>query len=156
MHAHALIVEDSPAMAERIGELLDAAGLHVIAKDATEDGAIGSCDRHRVDVAVIDLQLAQGTGFGVIRHLRKARPANATCIVVFTNHAVPALKVAALKPAPITSWTRQRTSRRWAASPPAQARELEATRDEAQPCTHGNPPGWCDLCVADAARGIAA
>jgi CheY-like chemotaxis protein/uncharacterized protein YegP (UPF0339 family) len=45
---------------------------------------------------VVDLQLAQGTGFGVIRRLRE-KGYGPCCIVVMTNHAVPALKVAAFE-----------------------------------------------------------
>ena len=48
-------------------------------------------------VTTLDLQLAQGTGFGVIRRLRAATGSNPACIVVLTNHAVPALKVAAFE-----------------------------------------------------------
>ena len=50
-----------------------------------------------IALAIVDLQLAQGTGFGVIRRLRAATGANPACIVVLTNHAVPALKVAAFE-----------------------------------------------------------
>jgi len=50
------------------------------------------------DLAVVDLQLAQGTGFAVIRRLRaNDYGGHRACIVVLTNHAVPALKIAALE-----------------------------------------------------------
>lgn len=94
---NALIVEDSPHMAERFTELVTIPGrIHVAVTSSTEDGGREACERFAVDLAVIDLQLAQGTGFGVIRRLRE-RPARATCIIVITNHAVPALKVAAFE-----------------------------------------------------------
>ena len=63
----------------------------------TEDEALSACDKHTIALAIVDLQLAQGTGFGVIRRLRAATGANPACIVVLTNHAVPALKVAAFE-----------------------------------------------------------
>jgi two-component system response regulator DevR len=94
---NALIVEDSPQVAQRIAEILESAGATVIGREVTEQGAISACERNQVEFAVIDLQLLQGTGYGVIRHLRRTRSTVATCIVVLTNHAVPALKVQAFE-----------------------------------------------------------
>lgn len=93
----AIIVEDAPQIAERIGELLAVPDrLEVAAKFVTEDEALAFLDRNQVDLAVIDLQLFQGTGFGVIRRLKeKGRPASIA--IVLTNHAIPALKVAAFE-----------------------------------------------------------
>jgi len=95
---HALVVEDSPQIAERLVELVSVPNrVEVVATAATEDEALTACDRHTIGLAIVDLQLAQGTGFGVIRRLRAATGANPACIVVLTNHAVPALKVAAFE-----------------------------------------------------------
>ena len=95
---YALIVEDSPQIAERLVELVSVPNrVEVVATAATEDEALSACDRYTIALAIVDLQLAQGTGFGVIRRLRAATGANPACIVVLTNHAVPALKVAAFE-----------------------------------------------------------
>ena len=95
---HALVVEDSPQIAERLVELVTVPNrVDVVATAATEDEALAACDRHTISLAIVDLQLAQGTGFGVIRRLRAATGNNPACIVVLTNHAVPALKVAAFE-----------------------------------------------------------
>ena len=95
---NALVVEDSPQIAERLVELVSVPNrVEVVATAATEDEALAACDRHTIALAIVDLQLAQGTGFGVIRRLRAATGANPACIVVLTNHAVPALKVAAFE-----------------------------------------------------------
>ena len=95
---HALVVEDSPQIAERLVELVSVPDrVSVVATAATEDEALAACDRHTIDLAIVDLQLAQGTGFGVIRRLRAAAGDHPACIVVLTNHAVPALKVAAFE-----------------------------------------------------------
>ena len=95
---NALVVEDSPQIAERLVELVSVPNrVEVVATAATEDEALSACDRHAIGLAIVDLQLAQGTGFGVIRRLRAATGANPACIVVLTNHAVPALKVAAFE-----------------------------------------------------------
>jgi CheY-like chemotaxis protein len=95
---HALVVEDSPQIAERLVELVSVPDrVAVVATAATEDEALAACDQFTIDLAIVDLQLAQGTGFGVIRRLRAAAGDRAACIVVLTNHAVPALKVAAFE-----------------------------------------------------------
>jgi DNA-binding response OmpR family regulator len=95
---NALVVEDSPQIAERLVELVSVPNrVEVVATAATEDEALTACDRYTIGLANVDLQLAQGTGFGVIRRLRAATGANPACIVVLTNHAVPALKVAAFE-----------------------------------------------------------
>ena len=95
---HALVVEDSPQIAERLVELVSVPSrVEVVATAATEDEALAACDRYTIGLAIVDLQLAQGTGFGVIRRLRASAGANPACIVVLTNHAVPALKVAAFE-----------------------------------------------------------
>jgi two-component system OmpR family response regulator len=95
---NALVVEDSPQIAERLVELVSVPNrVEVVATAATEDEALAVCDKHTIALAIVDLQLAQGTGFGVIRRLRAATGAHPACIVVLTNHAVPALKVAAFE-----------------------------------------------------------
>src|SRR5690349_20531282 len=95
---NALVVEDSPQIAERLVELVSVPNrVEVVATAATEDEALTACDRYTIGLAIVDLQLAQGTGFGVIRRLRAAAGANPACIVDLTNHAVPALKVAAFE-----------------------------------------------------------
>jgi two-component system OmpR family response regulator len=94
----ALVVEDSPQIAERLVELVSIPSrVEVVATVATEDEALAACDRYTIGLAIVDLQLAQGTGFGVIRRLRAAAGSDPVCIVVLTNHAVPALKVAAFE-----------------------------------------------------------
>ena len=95
---NALVVEDSPQIAERLVELVSVPNrVEVVATAATEDEALSACDKYTIALAIVDLQLAQGTGFGVIRRLRAATGANPACIVVLTNHAGPALKVAAFE-----------------------------------------------------------
>ncbi len=72
--------------------------VEVMAVAATEALAIAACESQAFDLAVVDLQLAQGTGFAVIRRLRaNDNDHHRACIIVLTNHAVPALRVAALE-----------------------------------------------------------
>src|SRR4051794_31818460 len=84
---NALVVEDSPQIAERLVELVSVPSrVEVVATAATEDEALTACDRYTIGLAIVDLQLAQGTGFGVIRRLRAATGANPACIVGLPNH----------------------------------------------------------------------
>lgn len=94
---NAIVVEDWPSIAERIQQMLEEAGFEVVGRIDTEDEALRAIERTPIDFAVIDLQLAQGTGFGIIRQLRKIAKTQPVCIVVLTNHAVPALKVASFE-----------------------------------------------------------
>jgi DNA-binding NarL/FixJ family response regulator len=94
-----LIVEDAPQISDRLFEMITAPGVvEVLAIADTEALAIAACEVQAFDLAVVDLQLAQGTGFGVIRKLRAGDgEGHRACIIVLTNHAVPALKIAALE-----------------------------------------------------------
>jgi DNA-binding response OmpR family regulator len=94
-----LIVEDAPQISNRLVELVSRPGVvEVLAIAATEALALAACDKQVFDLAVVDLQLAQGTGFAVIRRLRaNDHPGHRASIIVLTNHAVPALKVAAFE-----------------------------------------------------------
>ena len=58
---NALVVEDSPQIAERLVELVTVPDrVEVVATAATEDEALAACDRHAIDLAIVALQLAQG------------------------------------------------------------------------------------------------
>jgi CheY-like chemotaxis protein len=108
----ALIVEDSPRIALRLAEMLSLPGkVEVAAQAATEAEAIAACGTAHFDLAVVDLQLASGTGFGVIGRLRRdgngsgngadrsadGKNDRRTVVIVLTNHAIPALEAAALE-----------------------------------------------------------
>jgi two-component system, OmpR family, response regulator len=81
-----LLVEDSEVIAGRLREALMALeGVEVIATVDTEIAATACVRAQTVDVIVLDLQLKQGTGFGVLRGLGTQRPA----VVVLTNYALP-------------------------------------------------------------------
>jgi two-component system, OmpR family, response regulator len=81
-----LLVEDSEVLAERLREALTALdGVRVVATVDTERAATACVRTQVIDVIVLDLQLKQGTGFGVLRGLGTQRPA----VVVLTNYALP-------------------------------------------------------------------
>ena len=60
-------------------------GVEVVGTADTERGAVAMTRAHEVDAIILDLQLKEGTGFGVLRALGKARPA----VIVLTNFSLP-------------------------------------------------------------------
>jgi two-component system, OmpR family, response regulator len=81
-----LLVEDSRVLAERLRESLDGLqNVEVVGSVADETSAVAAVLKQKVDVIILDLQLREGTGFGVLQQLGKARPK----IIVFTNYMLP-------------------------------------------------------------------
>jgi DNA-binding NarL/FixJ family response regulator len=81
-----LLVEDSRVLAERLRETLDTLDdVEVVAAVADETSAVAAAREKSVDVMILDLQLREGTGFGVLQQLGKARPV----VIVFTNYMLP-------------------------------------------------------------------
>jgi len=81
-----LLVEDSELLAERLREVLgQIAGVEVVGTVVDEGTAVAMARDSDIHVLILDLQLKQGTGFGVMRSLGADRPA----VIVFTNYALP-------------------------------------------------------------------
>lgn len=84
-----VIVEDSVLIRARLSEsLAEIPNVEIIDQVETEAAALAVLREQEWDAAVLDLQLKQGTGLGVLKALAKARPPNAK-IIVFTNYAFP-------------------------------------------------------------------
>ena len=81
-----LLVEDSRVLAERLRESLDGLEqVEVVGSVADETSAVTAARENHVDVIILDLQLKEGTGFGVVQRLGKTRPK----VIVFTNYMLP-------------------------------------------------------------------
>ena len=81
-----LLVEDSRVLAERLRESLDSLEqVEVVGAVADETAAVTAAREKHVDVIILDLQLREGTGFGVVQRLGKSRPK----VIVFTNYMLP-------------------------------------------------------------------
>jgi DNA-binding NarL/FixJ family response regulator len=81
-----LLVEDSRVLAERLRESLDTLdNVEVVGLVADETAAVAAVLDQRPDVIILDLQLKEGTGFGVMQRLGETRP----FIIVFTNYMLP-------------------------------------------------------------------
>ena len=88
-----LLVEDSPYIADRMRELLEMdTGICVALIVADEAAAIAASRAAHYDVMVLDLELATGTGFGVMEALGDGKPKT----IVLTNHAHPQYRRRAL------------------------------------------------------------
>lgn len=83
-----LLVEDSKLLAERLLELLaDIPQVNVVGNVGSEADALAAVRTTAPDVLVLDLQLRQGTGFGVLRALQVLDKFPA--VVILTNYSLP-------------------------------------------------------------------
>ena len=90
-----LLVEDSTALAERLGETItQLAGVNLIGTTDTEGVAIAVAIKEDVDVIVLDLHLKQGTGFGVMKALATLQ--RKPTVIVLTNFGLPEYEKASL------------------------------------------------------------
>ena len=82
------IVDDLPAMRERLAELMGAiAGVQIVGEAGTPAEAIDGILRTNPDCVLLDYQLIDGTGVDVLRAVHPQSPDIA--FIVLTNHATP-------------------------------------------------------------------
>jgi DNA-binding NarL/FixJ family response regulator len=85
--SRAFLVEDNPVMRRGlVEELAKSANVDVVASASSEEDALRWLAAHaaEVDVVVLDLVLAQGSGLGVLKRMK--RQGIAVDAVVLTNH----------------------------------------------------------------------
>jgi DNA-binding response OmpR family regulator len=93
-----LIVEDSPRIRDRIEEALREIDSTAIAASAeTEADAVAMIDREPWDLVLLDLQLRQGNGLGVLKAVRAGVRKMRGTIAVFTGYAFPQYRARALE-----------------------------------------------------------
>lgn len=85
-----VIVEDSAIIRARLAESLsEIRNLAIVGEADSESQALHLLDAGGWDAVVLDLQLKEGTGLGILKKLNKSiRPVNAK-VIVFTNYAFP-------------------------------------------------------------------
>jgi DNA-binding NarL/FixJ family response regulator len=89
------LVEDSPSVRDRLIDFLAEPGkVDVIGFADTETEAVRQLWSETVDVAIVDLNLREGTGMGVIESLRALESVPRPTVVVLTNYAFPEFEVA--------------------------------------------------------------
>ncbi|MEO8506210.1 MAG: response regulator [Betaproteobacteria bacterium] len=85
-----LIIEDSAIIRARLAESLgEIPNVEIVGQFETEADALAQMRQATWDAAVLDLQLKQGTGLGVLKALGRDARAPHTKIIVFTNYAFP-------------------------------------------------------------------
>jgi DNA-binding NarL/FixJ family response regulator len=84
-----LLVEDSLLIRNTLIEILDnSSDLTVNGIASTQNTAITLLNEQQFDMLLVDIELAQGNGFEVIRHTQKAEyPFKMPIFVMLTNHA---------------------------------------------------------------------
>lgn len=89
------VVEDSPLVRERLLEMLDAVpGARVVGLATRADEAIHDILAEHPDIVLLDLRLAQGNGFDVLRALREAAP-DIDCYMLSSFASEPYRRLAA-------------------------------------------------------------
>src|SRR4026208_227808 len=104
-----LLVEDSTVICNLIANIVNnVAGVSVAESVGSEADAIEAVNHGNVDVVILDLQLRTGTGFGVLRAMRKMarragggvramrKMARRPAVVVLTNFALSTYRESAL------------------------------------------------------------
>ncbi len=69
-----MIVEDDPLIASLLAELIEAFGHEVCAIEAGENGAILAAGREKPDLMIVDANLRDGSGIGVIEKITAFGP----------------------------------------------------------------------------------
>jgi len=92
------LVEDSVSLRERLGDFLSEPGkIEMSGFAATESDAVRQLSADPVDVAIVDLNLKEGTGLGVIESIRAQHGKAPPTIIVLTNYAFPEFEAACLE-----------------------------------------------------------
>lgn len=84
-----LLVEDSVLIRDALMEVLSGDNnLTVDGIAATQSNALALLDTQQFDMLLLDIELAEGNGFEVIRHTQKTGyPFKAPVLIMLTNHA---------------------------------------------------------------------
>ena len=89
------LVEDSPSVRDRLSDFLTEPGeIEMIGFATTEADAVRQLLAQSVDVAIVDLNLKEGTGIGVIESVRALHAKAPPTIIVLTNYAFPEFEIA--------------------------------------------------------------
>ena len=89
-----LLVEDSPLLQELLGEMLtEIDNVEIAAQAMGESEALDQLASAAFDLAIVDIELNEGSGMGVLRQLREAperfcKPRT----IVFSSHGQPAIR----------------------------------------------------------------
>lgn len=87
------LVEDFPAVRNLIIEnLAEITGLEVAGFAESEEYALSWLSNHPCDVLILDLELRQGNGLGVLKGLAPLESARNIVKIVYSNHASASIR----------------------------------------------------------------
>ena len=69
-----MVVEDDAMIGPLLAETLTGLGYEVCGIEATEAGAVEAVARHRPDLMIVDVNLAEGTGTAAMERITRAAP----------------------------------------------------------------------------------
>lgn len=89
-----LLIEDSPLLSRLLTETLnEIKGVYVCGHAETETEALQALENKTVDLAIVDIELSQGSGVGVLRALQESPERYGFPMkVVFTNYSHSAMR----------------------------------------------------------------
>jgi two-component system response regulator DesR len=90
-----VVADDHPALRSAIAVLLDEHGIDVVAQEDNGDAALAAIEKHRPDVALLDVMMPGLTGIEVAQEVRERVPETAT--VLYTGFAEAELLTQALE-----------------------------------------------------------
>ncbi|MEY2567676.1 MAG: hypothetical protein QOE35_2205 [Actinomycetota bacterium] len=85
MTLRVMIVDDNPKLLQAARDLLEQEGLAVVAVASTGAAAVAQAGAVRPDVALVDIDLGEESGFDVASQL--ARPSMAPAVIVISAYA---------------------------------------------------------------------
>jgi len=91
------LVEDSPILSRFLRESIQAAGADVVGHSDGAARAITEINALRPDAVIIDIALRDGTGFEVVKSLRKSFGAKGPVAMILTNYVLDPYREAAKK-----------------------------------------------------------
>ncbi|MEO9190769.1 MAG: response regulator [Acetobacteraceae bacterium] len=69
-----LLVEDDAMIGALLAEMLAGLGYKIGAIQATEEGAVAAAARHKPDLMIVDIRLAEGTGIAAVERITQTGP----------------------------------------------------------------------------------
>lgn len=89
-----LLIEDSPLLRQVLSEMFeDMEGVVLCGYAEDEQGALELMETQPVDLAIVDIELKQGSGLGVLQALQtEPRRYGPPRTVILSNHAHPAMR----------------------------------------------------------------
>src|SRR5260221_12674523 len=87
-HSRVFVVDDALVVRNLVIECVEEiAGLEVAGFAGSEESALSWLRSHPCEVLILDIELRQGTGLGILKTLASLEPALKPVTIIFSNHA---------------------------------------------------------------------